>query len=124
LKVPVAPHIDREVTSIIGCAVMTGAGAVIHSAGVQTGDSMAVFGAGGVGLAAIAAARLLGVAPLIAVDVDAGELDPATHFGATDIVNADRCDAVEVMRELVCNLDHLDALGEQVSGVDKPLNCK
>lgn len=58
--VKAASAIDREVTSIIGCAVMTGAGAVENTAGVKAGDSVAIFGVGGVGLSAVAAAKKTG----------------------------------------------------------------
>ena len=62
--------ISRDVTSIIGCAVMTGAGAVIHTANVQPGQSVAIFGVGGVGLSAVVGAKKAGAGMIIAVDLD------------------------------------------------------
>jgi Zn-dependent alcohol dehydrogenase len=89
-----------EVGSIIGCAVMTGAGAVLHSADVRPGDSLAVWGVGGVGLSAIAAARNAGADPIIAVDLDDDKLAMAVRFGATLTVNAANVDAVAEVRRL------------------------
>ena len=63
VKVP--DDIDQEADSIIGCAVITGAGAVLHTAGVKQGDSVAIIGVGGVGLSAVAAAAHLGADPII-----------------------------------------------------------
>ncbi len=62
--------IPTDVTAIIGCAVITGSGAVYHTAGVQEGESVAIFGVGGVGLSAVVAAKVVGADPIIAVDLD------------------------------------------------------
>ena len=86
--------------AIIGCAVMTGAGAVLHSAEVKQGQSVAVWGVGGVGLSAIAAARAAGANPIIAVDLEDEKLEMAKRFGATHGVNARTGDAVEGVRKL------------------------
>lgn len=89
-----------DVTAIIGCAVMTGAGAVCYTAGVKQGQSVAIFGVGGVGLSGIAAAAVLGANPIIAVDLSDEKLEFAKRFGATHGVNASRGDAVEQVRAL------------------------
>ena len=68
--VKVDPNIKTDVTAIIGCAVMTGAGAVINTANVQANESVAIFGVGGVGLSAVVGARMAGANPIIAVDLD------------------------------------------------------
>src|SRR5262249_3642725 len=60
--------VPMDVTAIIGCAVMTGAGAVYHTAGVKEGQSVAIFGVGGVGLSAVTAAAVVGADPIIVVD--------------------------------------------------------
>jgi Zn-dependent alcohol dehydrogenase len=104
--------------AIIGCAVMTGAGAVLHSAEVPAGASVAVWGVGGVGLSAIAAARNAGASPVIAVDLDDQKLEMARRFGATLTVNAKKTDAVEEVRRLTPS-DRLDELG----GVDFAFDC-
>ncbi len=98
--IPVSPDTPTDVTAVVGCAVLTGAGAVLRAAQVQPGQSVAIFGVGGVGLNAVAAARMAGADPIIAVDLDPEKLDLAARFGATAVVNAAEVDPVEVIREL------------------------
>ncbi len=86
--------------ALVSCAVITGVGAVVNGAGARPGESVAVFGAGGIGLNAIQGARLVGAEPIIAVDVMQNKLDMAKKFGATHLVNASDEDAVERIREL------------------------
>lgn len=88
--VEVGPDIDREVTAIIGCAVMTGAGAVGNTAAVQAGDSVAILGVGGIGLSAVVAAKARRANPIIAVDLADGKLKFARQFGATRTIDAGR----------------------------------
>ena len=92
--------IRTDVTAIIGCAIMTGSGAAYHTAGVKQGESVAVFGVGGVGLSAIVAAAVIGADPIIAVDLSDEKLEFAKKFGATIGVNASDGDAVEQVRAL------------------------
>jgi Zn-dependent alcohol dehydrogenase len=121
VKVP--DGIDRETTAIIGCAVITGAGAVLHTAAVQPGDSVAIFGVGGVGLSAVAAARKCGADPIIAVDLVDEKLDLAKRFGATHGVNAARTDAVAAIRQLTHRDGVFDLLRKPVAGVDFAFDC-
>jgi len=97
-------QVDRaarpEVAGLLGCGVMAGIGAAIHTGGVGPGDSVAVFGCGGVGDAAIAGARLAGATTIVAVDLDDRKLEWARGFGATHTVNAGTTDPVEAVREL------------------------
>jgi S-(hydroxymethyl)glutathione dehydrogenase/alcohol dehydrogenase len=86
--------------ALIGCGVTTGVGAVIHTAAVEPGSSVAIIGCGGVGLSAINGAAITGAARIIAVDMVPSKLDLARKFGATDVVNAGECDPVEAVREL------------------------
>jgi S-(hydroxymethyl)glutathione dehydrogenase/alcohol dehydrogenase len=86
--------------ALIGCGVTTGVGAVIHTAAVEPGSSVAIIGCGGVGLSAINGAAIAGAARIIAVDMVPSKLDLARKFGATDVVNAGECDPVEAVREL------------------------
>jgi len=88
------------VTSIIGCAVMTGAGAAINTARVRVGESVAVFGVGGVGLSCVQACANAGAYPIIVVDLRAEKLEFAKQFGATHVVNASVEDPVARVREL------------------------
>lgn len=119
--------IDRsvrtDVTSIIGCAVMTGSGAVYHTAGVRKGQSVAVFGVGGVGLSAIAAAKVVDADPIIAVDLDDAKLEFAKKFGATIGVNASKVDPVEEIRRLTVKQGQFDMRGTPVAGVDFAFDC-
>jgi S-(hydroxymethyl)mycothiol dehydrogenase len=89
-----------EAAGLLGCGVMAGLGAAMLTGEVGRGDSVAVFGCGGVGCAAIAGARLAGAGRIIGVDVDARKLAFATQFGATDTVDAGREDPVERIRAL------------------------
>ncbi len=104
--------------AIIGCAVMTGAGAVLHSAEVKEGQSVAVWGVGGVGLSAIAAAHNAGANPVIAVDLEDDKLEMAKRFGATVGVNARKTDAVEEVRRLTPGQRPTD-----LGGVDFAFDC-
>jgi S-(hydroxymethyl)mycothiol dehydrogenase len=95
---PVDPAAKPEVAGLLGCGVMAGLGAAMLTGGVQRGDSVAVFGCGGVGDAAIAGARLAGATTIVAVDLDDRKLELARGFGATHTVNASTDDAVEAVR--------------------------
>jgi S-(hydroxymethyl)mycothiol dehydrogenase len=89
-----------EAAGLIGCGVMAGWGAAVHTGGVGRGDTVAVIGCGGVGNAAIAASVLAGARTVIAVDVDARKLEWARGFGATDVVDASKQDTVEAIQAL------------------------
>jgi Zn-dependent alcohol dehydrogenase len=113
----------KDVTAVIACAVMTGAGAVLYTAGVKKGESVAVFGVGGVGLSAIAAAKVVGADPIIAVDLDEGKLEFARLFGATKTVNASKEDPVAAIRNLTSHAGLFDFIKRPVSGVDFAFDC-
>jgi S-(hydroxymethyl)mycothiol dehydrogenase len=87
-----------EVAGLLGCGVMAGIGAAINTGGVGRGDTVAVFGCGGVGDAAIAGARLAGARTIVAVDVDDRKLEWARQFGATHTVNGRNEDAVAAVK--------------------------
>ncbi|UGT66191.1 S-(hydroxymethyl)mycothiol dehydrogenase [Nocardia gipuzkoensis] len=95
----VDPEADPAVAGLLGCGVMAGIGAAMHTGNVSTGDTVAVIGCGGVGDAAIAGARLAGAATVIAVDRDARKLRWATDFGATHTIDATTEDVVEKIQE-------------------------
>ncbi|MFE3491748.1 Zn-dependent alcohol dehydrogenase [Streptomyces sp. NPDC059169] len=82
--------------ALLGCAVLTGYGAVHHSARVREGESVAVFGVGGVGLAALQAARIAGASTVVAVDVSPTKEPLARRAGATDFVLASDATAKEI----------------------------
>lgn len=96
----VNPEARPETAGLLGCGVMAGLGAAMYTGNVGRGDSVAVFGCGGVGNAAIAGARLAGANPIIAVDIDPAKLEWAREFGATHTVNSRETDAVEAIRGL------------------------
>jgi Zn-dependent alcohol dehydrogenase len=98
--VPLDRSAPTDVTAIIGCAVMTGCGAVLNTARVQAGDSVVVIGVGGVGLAAVQAAANVSAYPIIAVDIDDGKLEFARGFGATNTVNSRTDDAIARVSEI------------------------
>ncbi|GAA2652883.1 S-(hydroxymethyl)mycothiol dehydrogenase [Streptomyces lunalinharesii] len=98
--IKVDPSARPEAAGLIGCGVMAGYGAAVHTGAVGSGDTVAVIGCGGVGNAAVAGASIAGARRVIAVDVDERKLDGATRFGATHTVNSRRTDPVEAVREL------------------------
>nr|WP_307803830.1 alcohol dehydrogenase catalytic domain-containing protein [Micromonospora echinofusca] len=87
--VPVPAGLPFEVAALLGCAVLTGFGAVHRTAAVAPGDAVAVIGLGGVGLSAVAAARAAGADPVLAVDVSPAKADLALAAGATRFLPAD-----------------------------------
>jgi S-(hydroxymethyl)glutathione dehydrogenase/alcohol dehydrogenase len=87
--VKVDEDIPLETASLIGCGVTTGVGAALNSAQIQPGSSVVVFGAGGVGIAAIQGARLAGASQILAVDLVESKLGYATQFGATHVCTPD-----------------------------------
>ncbi len=98
--VKVDPKAKPEAAGLIGCGVMAGWGAAVNTGEVKHGETVAVFGCGGVGDAAIAGAVMAGARKIIAVDIDDRKLAWATQFGATDTVNSRETDPVERIREL------------------------
>ncbi|MBV8716745.1 MAG: zinc-binding dehydrogenase [Chloroflexi bacterium] len=113
--VPLDKSAPTDVTAVIGCAVMTGCGAVINTARVQVGDSVVVIGVGGVGLASVQAAANVNAYPIIAVDVDDSKLEYARRFGATHGINSRTQDAVARVLEITGHgVDFaFDAIGRQ-----------
>jgi S-(hydroxymethyl)mycothiol dehydrogenase len=96
----VNPAARPEAVGLLGCGVMAGLGAAMFTGEVGLGDSVAVFGCGGVGCAAIAGAKLAGAATVIGVDLDPRKLEQAAAFGATHTVVASSTDPVEAVRSL------------------------
>jgi S-(hydroxymethyl)glutathione dehydrogenase / alcohol dehydrogenase len=98
VKIP--GEVPLESAALVGCAVVTGMGAVMNTAKVEAGSAVAVFGAGGIGLSAIQGARITGARRIIAVDVNESKLAAAKRFGATDAIDASSTDPVEAIRKL------------------------
>ena len=98
--VKIRKDMPLELAALIGCGVITGYGAVVNTAKVQAGETVAVIGCGGVGMAAINGAAIAGAGRIIAIDTNPVKLQLATKLGATDIVDPARGDVVQQVREL------------------------
>ena len=92
--------LDLKLAALLGCSVLTGVGAVLNTAHVAEGDTVAVLGCGGVGLNVVQGARIAGAARIIAVDTNPAKLALAASFGATHAVDASRHDAVAGVMDL------------------------
>jgi len=88
-----------ELLGPLGCGIQTGAGAVLNTLHPHAGTSIAVFGAGGVGLSAVMAARVAGCTTIVAVDIKANRLKLAEELGATHVIDATRTDAVATIKD-------------------------
>jgi S-(hydroxymethyl)mycothiol dehydrogenase len=96
----VDPAAPASVAGLLGCGVMAGIGAAINTGEVSIGQSVAVFGCGGVGDAAIAGSKLAGATTIVAVDIDDRKLEWAQEFGATHVCNSTTTDPVEFIRSV------------------------
>jgi S-(hydroxymethyl)mycothiol dehydrogenase len=110
----VSPDSDPSVVGLLGCGVMAGLGAAVHTGDVGLGDAVAVIGCGGVGNAAVAGARLVGATTVIAVDRDGRKLKWAKEIGATHTINATDTDVVQAVRDITAGYGAdvvIDAVG-------------
>ncbi|QMU21012.1 Zn-dependent alcohol dehydrogenase [Gordonia rubripertincta] len=98
--VPIARDIPLSTACLIGCAVLTGAGAVLNRARVNPGETVVVIGAGGIGLNVIQAARVAGAATIVAIDTNVDKESKTRLFGATHFVDATAGDTVAAIRDL------------------------
>ncbi|MEV6131026.1 zinc-binding dehydrogenase [Streptomyces violaceusniger] len=96
--IPAGAHLKDS--AILGCAFLTAYGALVHVGGLQRGSSVAVVGAGGVGLSTVAVAKALGAGRVVAVDVADDRLRAALRLGATEVVNAAKADPVDAVRDI------------------------
>lgn len=115
--VPLGNDVPTDVTAIIGCAVMTGVGAVLNTAKVEPGSRVAIYGIGGVGLCVLTGCVIAGASQIIAVDLHDDKLALAKEFGATDVINASSEDPVARIQELTNGgADYaFDAIGAKVT---------
>ncbi|QDC39016.1 zinc-binding dehydrogenase [Sphingobium fuliginis ATCC 27551] len=108
----ISPDMPFDRAALLGCAVVTGVGAAINSAGIRPGQSVAVIGCGGVGLSAINGAAIAGAGRIIAIDRQPAKLDLARRFGATDCVEAGRDVADSIVEMTGGGVDHaIEAIG-------------
>jgi S-(hydroxymethyl)glutathione dehydrogenase / alcohol dehydrogenase len=78
--------------ALLGCGVVTGAGAVLNTANVHPGDTVIIFGAGGVGLNAVSGARIACASRIVVIDLQAKRLEAPVQFGATDVIDSTKAD--------------------------------
>lgn len=117
--VRVPKDVPLDVAALFGCGVLTGVGAVVNTARVQAGDTVAVVGLGGVGLNALMGAAAAGARAIVAVDLDPRKLELAKSLGATDAVDARAEDAVERVKALVPGgVDHSFEMAGSVKALD------
>lgn len=111
--VKIRDDMPLDKAALLGCGVTTGMGAVLNTAGVRAGETVAVIGCGGIGLNAVQAAALAGASRVIAIDRVASKLELAEQFGATDVVDASTVDPVLAVMELTLGgVDHaFEAIG-------------
>lgn len=98
--VKIDKDVPLETALLFSCAIITGVGAIVNTAKVEPGQSVAVFGLGGVGLSGVMGAKVAGASMIIAVDVLPAKLELAKRMGATHVVNARETDSVKAVREL------------------------
>ncbi len=122
--VKITPEMPLDRAALIGCGVTTGLGAVLNTAKIEPGSRVAVFGAGGVGLAAIQGARIAGARQIIAVDMTENKLATARELGATHIVDASSHDPVSAIREMTGGgVDYsFEAIGLKTAA-EQAFNC-
>ena len=112
VKIDADLPLDRA--ALVGCGVLTGVGAALRTSGLEAGQTVAVFGCGGVGLAIVQGARIGGASRIIGVDMFDGKLEMAKRVGATHVVNSANDDPVKAIRALTggAGVDHaFEAVG-------------
>ncbi len=112
--VKIDADLPLDLASIVGCGVLTGVGAALRTSGLQAGQTVAVFGCGGVGLSIVQGARIGGASQIIAVDMFESKLEMARRLGATHAVDTTQDDPVKAIRALTRNagVDHaFEAVG-------------
>lgn len=98
--VPIPKEMPLKEAALLGCAIPTGAGIILNTLRVQHGNSIVIFGVGGIGLSAVLAASLMNVMPIIAVDVFDYKLDFARDVGATHLINASQEDPLATILKI------------------------
>ena len=98
--IPIDKEIPLPQAALVGCGVVTGVGAVLNTAKVEPGKSVAVFGCGGVGLNVIQGAMIAGAEPIIAIDILNNKLELGKQFGATHTINSSQVDPVMAIQDL------------------------
>lgn len=124
MAIKIDHDIPLEKAALFGCSVTTGVGSVLNTAGVRPGESLAVFGCGGVGLNAVQGGRLVSANPLIAVDVADNKLEFARRFGATHTVNAAKEDVPDYVKAITGRgVDYAVVCVGSTKAVEQALCC-
>jgi S-(hydroxymethyl)glutathione dehydrogenase/alcohol dehydrogenase len=116
--VKIKKEMPLDLAALIGCGVMTGYGAVVNTAGVRAGETVAVIGCGGVGMAAINGAKIAGAGRVFAVDTNPAKLQLATKLGATDLINPNDGDPIKQIKDKTngVGVEHaIECLGAKVT---------
>src|SRR6201998_967544 len=101
-QLPIVPkELPFAQAALLGCGVVTGAGSVLNTANVSAGDTVVIFGGGGVGLNAVSGARIAGASRIIVIDIQAKRLDAAKRFGATDVIDSTTTKPIDAVRHLL-----------------------
>ena len=112
----VNPAEDPAAAGLLGCGIMAGLGAAVNTAEIKRGESVAVFGLGGVGMAAVAGATLAGATTIIAVDIDPKKLEWAKEFGATHVIDSSQLSGQGEESEVVAQIREItDGFGTDVA---------
>jgi S-(hydroxymethyl)glutathione dehydrogenase / alcohol dehydrogenase len=119
--IPMTKSVPLDVAALIGCSVATGVGGVVNAAAVRPGESVGIFGCGGIGLNAVQGAALVGAYPIIAVDVVEEKLRLAERFGASHSVRADKDPSSEISRITGTGLDHAVVAVGSVSAMEQAI---
>ena len=98
---PIPKDVPFEIAALLGCAVTTALGLINNLAQLKIGQSIAIFGCGGVGLNVVQGAALVAAQPIIAIDIYDHKLDMAREFGATHLLNSTKCDVRDEIRKIV-----------------------
>jgi S-(hydroxymethyl)mycothiol dehydrogenase len=121
----VDPSARAAAVGLLGCGVMAGIGAAINTGAVTRGNSVAVIGCGGVGVAAIAGSALAGASPIIAVDIDVKKLEKAKAMGATHTVDSSKVDPIEEIKRICAETyDGADGADVVIEAVGRPETWK
>ena len=98
---PIPQNFDLKIASLFGCAVTTGLGVINNNAELKIGESIVIFGAGGIGINIIQGAAMVSAHPIVAIDLFDNKLDLATSFGATHVINAKKVDPVDEVKKIL-----------------------
>ena len=97
--VPINKRMPLKEAALLGCAIPTGAGIIFNTANVQKGETVAIFGVGGIGLSAVIGAKLRNAGMIIAIDIHDSKLDLAKKFGASHTINSKKQEIIPVIQE-------------------------